>query len=68
MTVHMSRVLGWKKVEKGNAKFGFVKIPAALNKRLATSILAAYDNPQEAGDYFKRTVDALLLKRTQILQ
>lgn len=73
MAVHISSVLSWKKVQKENARFGFAKSPVALNMRLATSILAAYDNPQEAGsseagDYFKRAVDVLLLRRIQILQ
>ena len=74
MTVRISRMLGWKKVEKRSLpKFGIAKGPIAPNTRLAISILAAYDIPQEirsseTNACLGRTVDALLLKRTQMLQ
>jgi hypothetical protein len=73
MAVHISSALGWRKAQKGSTESGFTKSPAVLNTRSATSILAAYDNSEEAGrseagEYIKRTVDVLLLKRTQILQ
>jgi hypothetical protein len=74
MTVHISRMLGWKKVEKRSLpKYGIAKSSIALNTRLATSILGAYDIPQEirspeTNGCLGRTVDALLLKRTQMLQ
>jgi hypothetical protein len=67
-------MLGWKKVEKqSQPKFGIVKAPIAPNTRLAISILAAYDILQEirsseSNVCLGRTVDALLLKRTQMLQ
>ena len=74
MTVHMSRMLGWKKVEKQSLpKFGVAEGPIAPNTRLAISILAACDIPQEIWNpetnaCLGTTVDALLLKRTQMLQ
>jgi len=67
-------MLGWKKVEKRSLpKFGVAKGPITPNTRLAISILAAYDIPQEirspeTNAYLERTVDASLLKRTQMLQ
>lgn len=74
MAVYISRMLSWKKVEKQSLpKFGVAKGPIAPNTRLAISILAAYDIPQEirsseTNTRLARRVDALLLKRTQMLQ
>ena len=74
MTVNKSSMLGWKKIEKAiTSSFGVAKNPAARNARLAVSILAAYDVPQEvdgleAGPHFERTMCTMLLKRAQILQ
>lgn len=74
MTVNKSSMLGWEKIEKViTSSFGVAKNPAARNARLAVSILAAYDVPQEAGGlepepHFERAMCTELLKRAQILQ
>jgi hypothetical protein len=74
MTVNISGLFGWKRIQKiGTSKFGVTKNPAARNTKLAVSILAAYDVVPEIDGLrpeqnIERAMDTFLLKRTQILQ
>jgi hypothetical protein len=74
MTVNISSIFGWKKIQKViSSRFEVATNPTVKNARLAVSILAAYDvffEPSElrAEPNIEKTMDAFLLKRTQTLQ
>jgi hypothetical protein len=74
MTVNIRGLFGWRRIQKiGTSRLGVAKNSAAKNKKLAVSILAAYDVVPEvdglrAEQNIERAMGTLLLKRTQILQ
>jgi hypothetical protein len=74
MTLNISSIFGWKKIQKiVTSKFEVTTNPIAKNAGPAVSILAAYDMLFEASSVgaelnIERTMGALLLKRTQALQ
>lgn len=74
MTVQIKAELGWEKNEREkSSKLGIVGNKSVPVRPESISIISAYDILEQAGSsetnaYITRTVDALLIRRTQMLQ